>query len=110
MTGIIIATIVVWVITVLVKGFGIVAITSLISTGLFCARKIGYFCKLSSLLTWEIMGLALSIVVSLLFKNVNIGEFLLVCLLRCIHIGICYYDMANYVYVKEIVQKGTKED
>lgn len=105
MNDLIIATLVVLLLSLKFSGMNIAAITSIISTALFCSRKIGHFCKLNNLLIIEGIGIFLTVAVWLLFKGFMWKRFLALTLLRVIFLGICYYDIKNFVYVKEIHRK-----
>ncbi len=101
---------VMYVLTAAVQKFSMVSILSLVSTCLFLSRKIGHFCKIKTLLGLEIVGLFLDTVYKCMFSKFSWLQFLPTVLLRLVFIGIAYYDMTVFVYVKEKHRKGEKED
>lgn len=105
MNTLIIISIMLWVFTVVLQKFSFATMGSLISTGLFCSRKLGHFCKLSSILAIEGVSCFLCVVWGLLFGTLNWVKMLLYLAVRIVFILICYYDMTNYTYVKEIHRK-----
>lgn len=96
---------VLWVIEAFVQGFNLWTLTSLCATGLFCARKIGHFCKLGSLVGFEFVGGVLTVVFQLLFHRFELVEFIIVVLLRVVFIGVWVYDKNMYVYDTRRVRK-----
>lgn len=98
-----------WIGTVLLQGLSIVTVGTLISTLMFCARKIGHFCKFSTVCVIEGLSLFTDFMWSALWSNNKLSVVLLTLLLRLIFIGVCYYDSYKIVYVKEIHRKETKK-
>ena len=105
MNVIIIACVLLWVATVFTQGLSVLTIGSLVSTALFCSRKIGHFCKLNSVLAIEGISLFITIAWQMLFNDIVWSRMLLSITFRLIFIGLCYYDITTYVYVKEIHRK-----
>lgn len=102
MTGLLIRVLLTWIATLWLGGFGWVSVASLISSLMFCGRKIGYFCKLTHLLVIEGIGFFLMFVWESVFnKVIDWKQLILIFLVRCIFILICWFDMTQWVYVRE---------
>lgn len=94
-----------WILTAVLQKLSIATIGALISTGLFCSRKFGHFCKMSSLLVIEGVSGFITVMWLMLFGNLNWARLLSYVAVRLVFLGVCYYDMTNYTYVKEIHRK-----
>jgi hypothetical protein len=105
MNGLLIIALILWILTWLVQGFHIGTIFSLIATGLFCMRKVGYFCKFKNVVAIEIVGMLLAAAFHLLLRQFYLGEFLIVLLIRLCFLGVVLYDTKMYVYVTEEKRK-----
>lgn len=89
----------------LLQGFNLVAVTATVSTLLFCARKIGYFCKISVLAGIELAGVFLYCVWQILFKDMNVWLLALTVVVRLVFMAVVYYEIHNYIYVKKVIKK-----
>lgn len=107
MTVILVSSVIVLLLSWIISGLSIVVITATVSTLLFCARKFGYFCKFNTLLVIEVIGIILTGLLRSMFGDFNLLNMLLIVLVRAIFIGICYYDISQYVYVKERKRKDS---
>lgn len=105
MNILIILSIMAWVGTAITQGLSLITIGSIVSTGLFCSRKIGHFCKLSTLLIIEGISLFITVAWQLLFNSFSWPRFIICIILRIVFLWICYYDMTQFTYVKEIHRK-----
>lgn len=105
MNTLLIACTVLWVLTVICQGLSITTIGTLISTVLFCSRKVGHFCKLNTLIAIECISLFLGMVWQLLFKDMDWFRMIVCIILRLIFLAICYYDTKEWIYVKEVHRK-----
>lgn len=93
------------ILTYIVIGFNMLSIAATISTGLFCARKVGHYCKLNNLIVIEGLGAFMCLMIQLVFSNFNAIKFIIVLILRVVFIIVCYREITGYVYVKEIRRK-----
>lgn len=105
MNTLLIACIILWILTVACQGISMISIGTLISTVLFCSRKVGHFCKLNTLIVIECVSLFLGIVWQILFKDINWFKVILCIALRLIFLAVCYYDTKEWIYVKEVHRK-----
>lgn len=108
MNLLIIMSFIIFTITWFVQGFNFATIMSLISTILFCARKVGHFCKFKNIVVLEVTGMFLTFLFQLLLKRFNFWECLMVIVLRCAFLAIIEYDMKMYVYVSEEKRKDAE--
>jgi hypothetical protein len=97
--------IVAWLLTFIDYGFGIVSILVTITTGMFCCRKFGYFCKPTTLVVIEGIGIFLSTMLKMLFKSFVLSRFIILILLRLIFFAVVAYDVKTFIYVKEVHRK-----
>lgn len=104
------AVAVVYVLTCTMQKFNMITILSFVSTGLFMSRKVGHFCKMNTLLGLEFVGLFLDTAYRCIVHRFDWKVFLITLILRAVFIGVAYYDMTVYVYVKEKHRKGENED
>lgn len=86
-------------------GFSFCSIAATFTWFLFAGRKIGYFCKMNTLLTWEFVGIFFMVTFQLITKNVQIDMWIKAIVLRLIFLGIAKYDMKNFVYIVEEKRK-----
>ena len=80
--------------------FSFISVLCLVSTVLFCGRKIGYFCKLSTVCLLEGLGIFLTVVIWHAFGGIDWKRLLVIVVCRLIFLGICYYDSTQIVYEK----------
>lgn len=102
MNKLLISSCIVLILTWITQGFSVLSICATVSTALFCGRKIGHFCRKTTLYVLEGIGLILTFTFRILFKSYSWKIALVALLLRAIFLGICLYDMTNFIYVKEI--------
>lgn len=88
-------------------GFSFCSIAAIITWILFTGRKIGYFCKMNTLIMFEFIGMFFTITFQLITKNVRISVWVGAIILRLIFLGIAKYDMTAFVYVTEEKRKDT---
>lgn len=86
-------------------GFNFCSIAAALTWSLFAGRKIGYFCKMNTLLAWEFVGVFFMVTFHLITKNVQIDMWIKAIVLRLIFLGIAKYDMKNFVYIVEEKRK-----
>lgn len=94
-----------WVGTAITQRLSIITVGSLVSTALFCSRKVGHFCKMNSLLAIEGICIFLTIAGQMMFGGVNWTHMVICLALRAGFIGVAHYDMTNFTYVKEVHRK-----
>ncbi|MBQ2885873.1 MAG: hypothetical protein IJE43_19280 [Alphaproteobacteria bacterium] len=109
MNGLLVACFVLWLITAYFQGFSIIVVGTLISTLIFCSRKIGHFCKFSTICILEGLSLFTGFMWSALWGSNKLSIVVITIICRAIYIGICYYDIYKIVYTKEIHRKETKK-
>lgn len=87
------------------QGFKVWTILITISTALFCSRKIGHFCRLSTVIAIESIAAFLQLMFDLLFKNLVVSHFVITLVIRIIFVVMCTYYIKTYVFVKEVHRK-----
>lgn len=94
-----------WIGTAITQGLSLITLGTIVSTGLFCSRKVGHFCKMNTLLVIEGISLFITVAWQLLFNSFSQTRFIICIILRILFLWICYYDMTKFTYVKEIHRK-----
>jgi len=105
MTGLFIGVGILLLITYFIQGFNMVSVVSTITAIIFCSRKVGHFCKLSTLVIWECLGIFFALMVKLAFSKVTVIWLGVTILVRLAFILLSYHEIKEYVYVKEIHRK-----
>ena len=105
MNTLIIGCVILWILAAISQGLSIETLGALISTSLFCSRKIGHFCKLNTLVAIECISMFLTIAWGMLFKSIQWSRILFCIVIRLIFLAVCYYDTKEWVYVKEVHRK-----
>lgn len=105
MTGLLITSGIIWLLTAIVQGFNLWTIGALVSTLMFCGKKVAYFCKFQHLVAIEIICAILTICIQLLFKRFSLVKFLITIAVRLIFLGIALYDKTVYTYFTETRRK-----
>lgn len=88
-----------------VLGLSIWCIFATITTGMFCARKIGYAYKMQYLITLEGLGGFLTIMLRLILGSFSLKTVILTVILRLILLGTAYYDNVTYIYITKEERK-----
>ena len=103
----IIASIILWLISGYFYGFNLATILGLVSTCMFCARKVKYVSKIGTHIFMEGMGIFLTVSFQLLFKRFYIGNTVVYLLTRIIFFILMIHEQ-QYVYVT--VKEGSKDE
>lgn len=108
MIGLLVVCWVAWLATIIVQGLNLWTITAAVGTILFSGRKIGYICKLSHLVTLEVVGGIITVAFQAMFHSFSWLEFLLVVVTRLVFLGVAIYDSRVFMYVTVKKRKETK--
>lgn len=101
MNGLIITSLICWIIGFFINGFSLYNVLIIIPTLMFSVRKVGIHVKYGHIIAVECLLLFFSIAYRLMFHKFHIIRCLLGILVRIIFIIICIYDDIVYVYVSE---------
>lgn len=107
MKGLIFGSIATLILEWVIQGFNLWTVLSIISTAMFCAKVVGYRCRLTHLFVCEGMGAFLMVMLQLLFNTFVLKETILVALTRLVFLGIATYDDKCFLYITE---EHRKED
>lgn len=97
----IIISVVLYILTLIVRGFGLYALFPLAAVIMFSSRKVGIYVRFNHIIVCEALPLFFSTVFKCLFGKFDLVELLLTLVLRCIFIGIVVYDSKVWVYDTE---------
>ena len=102
----VIATFVIWLLTVLVHGITLYSILLLVPCCMFAMRMMDVVLKPGGIIGVEAFFLFCSVVYTLLLSEITVWRLVLVVILRIISIGIAVYDDKMYVYTSVEVKKN----
>ncbi len=106
MASLIIISYVCWILGFIVNGFTLYNVLVFITTTMFTIKKLGVFCKLKNIITWECVFLIFSTLWRLLFHKLVFTRLLLTVVIRLVFIAISVYDDKFYVYVSKEIKDG----
>lgn len=109
MLGILLSAIAILIVSCIVGGFNLATVLAITGTIMFCGRKFRYYAKIEHLITLEVLGLFLTVMVALIFKRFDLTQTIVYCVLRVIYLGICTYEIKQYVYVDKKYHVSNKE-
>lgn len=101
MMGLILTSLFLCVISCFWYGFGVVSISAVVTTLMFCSRMFGFMAKFSTMLVIESLALFLSVVTKSLFGEVDWLLVLVFILIRFVFYCVVYREITQFIYYKE---------
>ena len=109
MNALLISAGVLFLITAILNGFSFLTIFALITTIMFCGRKVGYYTTVEKVVPLEAFGMFFTSMLSLIFHKFVLWKFIVTLILRVAFVLLLWYDSTYFVYIKE-EQRLNEED
>lgn len=108
--GLLIESIILYVITLVIYHNWWFVIFMTIDTVLVLCRLKAIFFKFNTMIKWEVLGIVVPFIFSLVFKRFKLVTLILVIIIRGLFLLLVRYDMDRYVYPKEIIKVEDEEN